>query len=239
MVEPEFPAHTPEDPLELGAGLSHDLRAPLRVVEGFARILKEDYASSLDARGMDHVDRILAAASRMNGMIDVLLDLSRLGSLPLAREAVNLSQLSAHIVEDLRAGDPSRMATISIEPGLVKYGDPSLLRRVLENLLGNAWKYTSRRGHAVIEVYGKPMPDGRTALCVQDNGAGFDMRLATSLFAPFQRLHSASDFPGHGVGLATVKRIVRRHGGDVGAFSEPDQGAAFWFTVAERMRLND
>lgn len=229
-----IPAGNIGTPLELGVGLSHDLRAPLRVVEGFARILKEDYGSVLDRRGNDHVERILAAAQRMNDMIDVLLDLSRLGHLPMTREAVDLSAIATGIGHSLCSSEPERPATVHVEPGLVKYGDPGLLHQVLDNLIGNAWKYTRLRPHTVIEVGSQPLEDGRVAVCVRDNGAGFDMRLAQSLFAPFQRLHSASDFPGHGVGLAMVKRIVERHGGDVGALGEPDRGASFWFTVAER-----
>ena len=232
-------ADTPatDDWVDGGAGLSHDLRAPLRVVEGFARILKEDYGPQIDHRGNDHIDRILGAAQRMNSMIDVLLDLSRLGSHALAsRDAVNLSQLSSFILDDLRSAEPQRMATVTVAPGIIKYGDPALLRRVMENLLGNAWKYSSRRGHAVIDVFERPAPDGRMACCVRDNGAGFDMRLAAELFTPFQRLHSASDFPGDGIGLATVKRIIQRHGGDVGAEGIAGSGATFWFTVAERNR---
>ena len=222
------------DALDPGTSLSHDLRAPLRVIEGFARILKEDYGPGMDRRGNDHLDRILAAAQRMDNMIGVLLDLNRLSSLPLSRQAVDLSQMAVFILDDLRAAEPQRLATVSVEPGLVKYGDPVLLRRVLENLLGNAWKYSSRQGHTVIEVCARTVADGRTAWCVKDNGAGFDMRMAGSLYAPFQRLHAASEFPGDGVGLATVKRIVQRHGGEVGAEGTPGAGAAFWFTVAER-----
>lgn len=236
MSDMPVPPEGALDPLELGVGLSHDLRAPLRVMEGFARILKEDYGPLLDRRGNDHIDRILAAAGRMNGMIDVLMDLSRLGSMTLAREAVDLSQMAEGILEELRSAEPGRSAQVRVEPGLVKYGDPNLLRRVLENLIGNAWKYSVRQKQAVIEVHGRTVEDGRVACCVKDNGAGFDMRVASSLFAPFQRLHSASDFPGHGVGLATVKRIVQLHGGEVGTESAPGQGASFWFTVAERVK---
>lgn len=223
-------------PLDLGVELSHDLRAPLRVAEGFARILKEDYGPSLDRRANDHLDRILAATQRMHGMIDVLLELTRLGRLPMAREAVDLSQMAERILDELQAGQPGRSVRLDIQPGLVKYGDRAMLRRVMENLLGNAWKYTGQRALAVIEVYGKRLGDGRVACCVRDNGVGFDMRLAPGLFAPFHRLHSASDFPGTGVGLAAVKRLVERHGGEVGAEGQPDHGALFWFTVAERVQ---
>lgn len=216
--------------------LSHDLRAPLRVIEGFARILREDYASQLDRRGVDHLDRILAAAQRMNGMIDVLMGLSQIGTQVLERRAVNLSDLAGHILQELQDSEPGRRVQISVQPGLVRWGDPALLRRVLENLLGNAWKYTARRDPALIDFSAQVLEDGRTRFQVRDNGAGFDMRLCAQLFAPFQRLHSASEFPGHGVGLATVKRIIERHGGQVGAQGQTDQGSMFWFTLAERAR---
>jgi signal transduction histidine kinase len=212
--------------------VSHDLRAPVRVVEGFTRILKEDYGQTLDRVGNDHLDRVLGAAARMNQMIDALLTLARLSQQPLARQPVNLSQLAAYIVDDLKRGAPERAAEIEIEPGLAVNGDPTLLRLVLENLLGNAWKYTAKAKKAHI-VFGAELHEGRRAFVVRDNGAGFDMRSADRLFGLFQRLHSANDFPGTGVGLASVRRIVRRHGGDVWADAEPGRGAAFHFTLRE------
>jgi signal transduction histidine kinase len=212
--------------------VSHDLRAPIRVVEGFTRILKEDYGRQLDRVGNDHLDRVLAAAARMNHMIDALLTLAKLSQQPLARQPVNLSQLAAYVVDDLRRSAPDRVADIEIEPGLLTQGDPTLLRLVLENLLANAWKYTARCKKANI-VFAATVHEGRRAYVVRDNGAGFDMRSADRLFGLFQRLHSANDFPGTGVGLASVKRIVRRHGGDVWADAEPGRGAAFHFTLRE------
>jgi len=212
--------------------VSHDLRAPVRVVEGFTRILKEDYGRSLDRVGNDHLDRVLGAAARMNQMIDALLTLARLSQQPLARQPVNLSQLAAYVVDDLRRAAPERQAEIQIEPGLAANGDPTLLRLVLENLLGNAWKYTARAKKAHI-VFAAEQQAGRRVFVVRDNGAGFDMRSADRLFGLFQRLHSTNDFPGTGVGLASVKRIVRRHGGDVWADAEPGRGAAFHFTLRE------
>ena len=210
--------------------LSHDLRAPIRVVEGFTRIVKEDYGRHLDRVGNDHLDRVLGAAARMNLMIDALLTLARLSQQPLARQRVNLSQLAGFVVEDLRRAAPDRAADIDIEAGLSAWGDPTLLRLVLENLLGNAWKYTGRCTHAQISL--RTVSHGAsTALAVRDNGAGFDMRSADRLFGLFQRLHSASDFPGHGVGLASVRRIVQRHGGEIWAEGEPGRGAAFYFTL--------
>ncbi|MGA0611617.1 sensor histidine kinase [Caldimonas sp. KR1-144] len=210
--------------------VSHDLRAPIRVVEGFTKILKEDYGRVLDRIGNDHLDRILGAAARMNTMIDALLALARLSTQPLARQPVNLSQLASYVVEDLRRHAPERRVEVSIAPNLQATGDPTLLRVVLENLLGNAWKYTGTRQLARIE-FGEVALDGRRAFRVSDNGAGFDMRYADRLFGVFQRLHSASEFAGTGVGLASVRRIVQRHGGDIWAEAEPDRGARFFFTL--------
>jgi signal transduction histidine kinase len=215
-----------------GFTVSHDLRAPIRVVEGFTRILKEDYGRQLDRVGNDHLDRVLGAAARMNHMIDALLTLAKLSQQPLARQPVNLSQLAGYVVDDLRRASPERAADIEIEPALHAQGDPTLLRLVLENLLANAWKYTARCKKAHI-VFGATVHEGRRAYVVRDNGAGFDMRSADRLFGLFQRLHSANDFPGTGVGLASVKRIVRRHGGEVWADAEPGRGAAFHFTLRE------
>jgi signal transduction histidine kinase len=212
--------------------LSHDLRAPIRVVEGFTRILKEDYGRLLDRVGNDHLDRVLGAAARMNHMIDALLTLAKLSQQPLARQPVNLSQLAGYVVDDLRRAAPERVAEVDIEAGLQVRGDPTLLRLVLENLIGNAWKYTARCKKANI-VFGAEVVEGRRTYVVRDNGAGFDMRSADRLFGLFQRLHSAHDFPGNGVGLASVKRIVRRHGGEIWADAEPGRGAAFHFTLRD------
>lgn len=212
--------------------VSHDLRAPIRVVEGFAKILKEDYAHALDRIGNDHLDRVLGAAARMNGMIDALLALSQLTAKPIAAQPVNLSQLAHYIVEDLRRQAPQRRVEVHIQENLVVQGDPTLMRVVLENLLGNAWKYSARSDPARIEL-GARQDTGRCVYHVRDNGAGFDMRFADRLFGVFQRLHSANDFPGTGVGLATVQRIVRRHGGQIWAESEVGAGACFYFTLNE------
>ena len=210
--------------------LSHDLRAPIRVVEGFTRIVKEDYGRLLDRVGNDHLDRVLGAAARMNLMIDALLTLARLSQQPLARQRVNLSQLAGYVVDDLRRAAPERTVEVDIEPGLSAWGDPTLLRLVLENLIGNAWKYTGRCTQPQITMHSVPHGEA-SAFVVRDNGAGFDMRSADRLFGLFQRLHSTSDFPGHGVGLASVRRIVQRHGGEIWAEGEPGRGAAFYFTL--------
>ena len=218
-------------PESFGTLVSHDLRAPIRVVEGFTRIVKEDYAALLDRVGVDHLDRVLGAATRMNHMIDALLALSKLSSQPIAHVPVDLSQLAGYIVEDLRRLAPERQVQVEIEPGMATVGDPTLLRMVLENLLGNAWKYTANTSAAEIAFVRHEEPDTFT---VRDNGAGFDMRFADRLFGAFQRLHSASEFPGTGVGLASVRRIVRRHGGEVRAEGKPERGAQFHFSLPHR-----
>src|SRR5262249_10236970 len=152
--------------------------------------------------------------ARMNSMIDALLELARLSSKPMTRQPVNLSQLAGFIVDDLRRQSPGRRVKVGIQPGMLAHGDPTLLRMALENLLGNAWKYSSKRPEADIR-FERGAYEGREVFTVRDNGAGFDMRFADRLFGVFQRLHSATDFPGTGVGLASVRRIVRRHGGDI------------------------
>jgi light-regulated signal transduction histidine kinase (bacteriophytochrome) len=210
----------------------HDLRAPVRVVDGFTRIVKEDYGPQLDRVANDHLERVLSAAARMNRMIDALLTLANLSNQPLNRQPVDMSQLALDVVDELRRSQPDRQVEVSIEAGLQVTADPTLLRQVLENLLGNAWKYSARTPKAQVTLTSVRHGSGR-AFVVRDNGAGFDMRSATRLFGVFQRLHSASEFPGHGVGLASVRRIVRRHGGDIWAEAEPARGAAFTFSLAE------
>ena len=222
-------AETEADHESFGYIVSHDLRAPIRVVDGFTRIVKEDYGAVLDKVGHDHLDRILGAAARMNSMIDALLGLSRLSSQPIARVPVNLSQIAGFVVDELRRQQPEREVEVEIEPALMASGDPTLLRMMLENLIGNAWKYSANARPARIGLRRK---DGEaTTFTVHDNGAGFDMRFADRLFGVFQRLHSASEFPGTGIGLASVRRIVRRHRGEVWAESEPVHGARFHFSL--------
>jgi signal transduction histidine kinase len=213
--------------------VSHDLRAPIRVVEGFARILQEDYGDRLDRIGHDHLQRILSAATRMTQMIDALLRLSQLSGQPVVPEPVDLSRLADTIAEELRGADPQRVVAIRVQPGMLVEGDRTLLRVLLENLLGNAWKYSARQPAAQIEFAVSGVgPDA--VYCVSDNGAGFDMRFADRLFGVFQRLHSAAEFAGTGVGLATVQRIVHRHGGRVWAESEPGRGSRFYFTLWQK-----
>lgn len=211
--------------------VSHDLRAPIRVVEGFTKIVKEDYGSVLDRVGHDHLDRVLGAAARMNSMIDALLALSRLSSQPLARQPVNLSQLAGFVADDLRRQWPERQVAFAVMRDIQVLGDPTLLRVVLENLLGNAWKYTAHCSSP--QIWFERSASDPAAFTVRDNGAGFDMRFADRLFGVFQRLHSASEFPGTGVGLASVRRIIRRHGGEIWAEAEPDHGARFHFTLPQ------
>ncbi len=210
--------------------VAHDLRAPLRAMSGYGATLLEDYADRLDADGRERLDRIAAAAVRMSEIIDALLSLSRLSRAAPRRERVDLTQLAHEIVDQLRAGDPGRRVEFIAARDLVVEGDPELLRLVLDNLLGNAWKFTSKQPAARIEL-GRGEAGDAITYHVRDNGAGFDMALAHKLFAPFKRLHTASEFAGTGVGLATVQRIVRRHGGRIWADSAPSHGATFHFTL--------
>jgi signal transduction histidine kinase len=219
--------------------VSHDLRAPLRVVDGFATIVLEDYGDRgkpLDDLGRDHLRRIVAASQRMNSMIETLLSLSRMTSRELTRERVDLSQLARELAEDLRANDNARQVEFAIAPELRVDGDATLLRLVLQNLLGNAWKFTAKNPQARIEL-GVRQEGGVPNYFVKDNGAGFDMRFAEKLFGLFQRFHSASEFAGTGVGLATVQKIIRRHGGRIWAEAipapNPGHGATFYFTLWE------
>jgi light-regulated signal transduction histidine kinase (bacteriophytochrome) len=181
--------------------------------------------------GNDHLDRVLSAAARMNNMIDALLALSKLSSQPLARQPVNLSQLAGYVADDLRRQWPDRIVQIEIESDMQVQGDPTLLRAVVENLLGNAWKYTGKA--ALPSIAFARHPDDPDSFTVRDNGAGFDMRFADRLFGVFQRLHSANDFPGTGVGLASVRRIVRRHGGEIWGEAEVNHGARFHFSLPQ------
>lgn len=233
------PALSEADQEVLRYALSHDLRAPLRVVDGFTRILKEDYGKVLDRVGNDHLDRVLAASSRMNGMIDAILAQAQLAREPVARQVVDLSSLARDVVQDLSAqerdagqvnGHATHRAEFRVAEGLVAEADPTLVRRVLDNLMGNALKYSAKVEHPCIEVGLMPATNP-AVFYVKDNGAGFDMHHADKLFGLFQRLHSAKEFPGTGVGLAGVKNIIARHHGRVWAEAQPGQGACFYFTL--------
>ena len=210
--------------------VSHDLRAPLRVVDGFAGILLEDYGTRLDEIGREHLQRIRAASSRMNSMIDALLGLSRTTAQELRLTEFDLSHAARELCDELKMADGARAAEVRIEPELRACGDPTLLRLVLQNLLGNAFKFSGQTPKPVIELGRSGVANGH-AFFVRDNGAGFDMRFAPRLFGAFQRFHSQSEFPGTGLGLATVERIVRKHGGRIWADSAPGKGACFYFTL--------
>jgi PAS domain S-box-containing protein len=210
--------------------VSHDLRAPLRSLDGFSQALMEDCADKLNAEDQDNLHRIRKASQRMGQLIDDLLNLSRLTRAEMNRETVDLSKIANEVVEDLRAADPAREASFVIAEGLVAEADPRLLRIALTNLLGNAWKFTAKRPDARIE-FGRAGHNGDTAFFVRDNGVGFDMAHSGKLFGAFQRLHAMNDFPGTGIGLVTVQRIVHRHGGRVWAESAIDAGATFHFTL--------
>jgi PAS domain S-box-containing protein len=208
--------------------VSHDLRAPLRAIDGFSQVLVNRYADQLDGQARDYLERVRRGSQRMGELIDGLLGLSRIHWHEIRREEVDLSAMAQDVVRELRGGEPQRQATVEIAPGLRADCDPRLARVVLDNLIGNAWKYSRRRADARICIAAAPV-NGRDGFVVRDNGAGFDMQYADKLFAPFQRLHQASEFEGSGIGLASVRRAVERHGGAVRAESVVGEGAAFYF----------
>jgi signal transduction histidine kinase len=211
--------------------VSHDLRAPLRSMDGFSRTLLEHHGDRLNDRGKDYLRRIRESAQRMAQLIDDILDLSRMGRAEMKIQPIDLSEIATNVVANLPR-DESRKVVFAIEPGLQAAGDPNLLRVALENLLGNSWKFTSKHPQAKIE-FGTVQQDGKRAFFVRDDGAGFDMSFCDKLFAPFQRLHDHAEFPGTGVGLALVQRIVRRHGGEVWAKGAVENGATVYFTLDE------
>ena len=213
--------------------VSHDLRAPLRAIDGFSMILQESYGDKLDAQAHNYLERVRAATQRMGHLIDDLLKLSRTTRSEMCITTVNLSELVCTIAKGLEETAPERKVTFSIAPQMVVHADASLMRVVLENLLGNAWKFSGKRAEARIEV-GSTTNAGETVYFVRDNGAGFDMKYADKLFGAFQRLHSVTAFDGTGVGLANVQRIIHRHGGRVWAEAAVDQGATFYFTLSAR-----
>jgi len=212
--------------------VSHDLRAPLRAIEGFSQLIESEYAERLDERGKDYFRRVRGGATRMAGLIDDLLKLSRISRLKMERESVDLSALVREAAEDLRGAEPERRVEWVIAPQVTVIGDRGLLQVAVQNLVGNAWKYSSKREVSRIE-FGISETGARVkpAYFVHDNGAGFDMAYADKLFGAFQRLHSPGEFPGTGIGLATVKRIIQRHGGEVRAEGKPGEGATFYFTL--------
>ncbi len=211
--------------------VSHDLRAPLRTIDGFSQALMEDYAGQLPAEAMNFLERVRTAAQRMAKLIDDLLNLSHITRTPVDSKAVDISAMAQDIANDLQKAEPARKVSFLISPNLQTKADSHLLRVALENLINNAWKFTSKLGQARIEV-GALAENGEQIFFVRDNGAGFDMAYANKLFGAFQRLHAVTEFPGTGVGLATVQRIIHKHGGRIWADSAVDQGATFFFTLA-------
>jgi len=210
--------------------VSHDLRAPLRTIDGFSQALVEEYKDKIDVQGKDYLQRIRTAAQRMAQLIDDMLKLSRVTRAEMKIGEVNLTQVAWSIVNELRKSDPGRSIEIKIADGLEDSADPNLMRIALENLLGNAWKFTGKRSEAKIE-FSSMKKNGETVYFIRDNGAGFDMAYVDKLFAPFQRLHSMEEFPGTGIGLATVQRIMSRHGGKVWAEGQVNKGATVYFTL--------
>jgi light-regulated signal transduction histidine kinase (bacteriophytochrome) len=221
---------------ELGSfsySVSHDLRAPLRAIDGFSKALLNDYSQVLDDTGRHYLQRIRAGSQRMSTLIDDLLSLSRISRAPLKREPLNLSSIATSVVNELRAREPARQVSTEIASSLMAEGDTRLLTIAFENLLGNAFKFTSKSERAQIWV-GRESQGQEQVYFVRDSGAGFDMAYASKLFAPFQRLHADDEFEGTGIGLATVQRVIARHGGRIWAQAAKGQGATFFFTLGER-----
>jgi light-regulated signal transduction histidine kinase (bacteriophytochrome) len=210
--------------------VAHDLRAPLRGIDSFSQLLIERYSQRLDHEGLAYLNRVRASASRMSQLIDALLSLAQVGRSDMQPLDLDFSQLVQSVTSELAAANPDRNVPMVIAPGMRAYADPRMLRIVVANLLENAWKFTARRQRPAVEVG----PVQNTALptyYVRDNGAGFDPAYASRLFGAFQRLHPDREFPGTGIGLAIVQRVIARHGGTVWADSRPDQGATFYFTL--------
>jgi light-regulated signal transduction histidine kinase (bacteriophytochrome) len=211
--------------------VSHDLRAPLRAIDGFGQALVEDFPEQLPADAKRYLSRIRTSTQHMAQLIEDLLNLARVSRGTLERRTVDLSQTARQVVGELQQHEPGRAVEVAVWEGMSAEADPHLLRVVLENLIGNAWKFTSKAAKPHIEI-GALKDGGRATFFVRDNGAGFDMAYADKLFGAFQRLHSASEYAGTGIGLATVQRIVQRHGGRIWAEGEVGKGAVFFFTLA-------
>ena len=213
--------------------VSHDLRAPLRAIDGFSQALIEDYSGQLDDQGKDYLRRVRHGAQRMALLIDDMLKLSRVTRAEFCREEVDLTAIAREVAAELRRANPEREVELCVDEGLRVQGDARLLRITIENLLSNAWKFTRGQNPARIELGGRLDQDGPPTYFVRDNGVGFDMAYADKLFGAFQRLHDTREFPGTGIGLATVQRVVRRHGGKIWANGEVDKGATFHFTLSK------
>ena len=211
--------------------VSHDLRSPLRAIKGFSTILLKDYSNNLDADGQDFLNRIKGGADRMSDLIDDMLSLAKISRDEMDPKEIDLSDVVESIVSELRQAEKDRNVEAIIAKGLKAHGDARLMHIALSNLIGNAWKYSSKTPNAVIE-FGAMEKNGETIYFVRDNGAGFDMAHAKKLFVPFQRLHSDSHFSGTGIGLAIVNKVIQRHGGSVWGEGEIEKGATFYFTVS-------
>jgi len=211
--------------------VSHDLRAPLRSISGFGKMLVDEYKDQLDVEGKQYVDRIRAATAKMSNLIDSLLMLARISRQPLRKRHVNLSDLAKEVCSELRSTNIERLIEFRIKEQITAQCDRELIRVALTNLLGNSWKYSSKHPSAVIE-FGSAQRDGHPVYYIRDDGAGFDMAFAKQLFGAFQRLHSEKEFEGTGIGLATVRRIIHLHGGEIWAESEVERGATFFFTLS-------
>jgi PAS domain S-box-containing protein len=212
--------------------VSHDLRSPLQNIDGFSRVLLEDYANALDTEGQDHLKHVRSSCQQMEEIINALLALSKMMRSEMFRQRVDLSALACQIADELKVKAPGRAVDFVIANDLIADADPQLLRVVLENLLSNAWKFSSKQARARIEVGSLLQSNGEQVFYVRDDGAGFAMEHASQLFTPFKRLHKASDFQGTGIGLATVQRVIARHGGKIWASAAIDHGATFCFTLA-------
>lgn len=213
--------------------VSHDLRAPLRAIDGFSQALLEDCAGQLDQQGRGYLDRVRAASQRMGILIDDMLELARISRIEMQHTLLDLSTMANDILLELARNDDQRKVEWHIQPELYIKGDPRLIRVMMDNLLGNAWKYTSKQSMARIEVGKSVHHESGIEYFVKDNGAGFDMAYSEKLFGAFQRLHAVTEFPGTGVGLAIVQRIIHRHGGEVRGEGVPGQGAAFYFSLPD------
>jgi hypothetical protein len=213
--------------------VSHDLRAPLRAIEGFSQLLFTEHAHKLEGTALNYLHRILGSTKRMAQLIEDLLNFASLGRVAIRRSTVNLSALAREIFDELYVSSPRTQVKVHIEGRMSADGDPGLLRIALQNLFSNAWKYTSKRVEARIEFGHTTGASGECIYYVRDNGAGFDAQYADRLFGVFQRLHAESEFPGTGVGLATVQRILHRHGGRIWAESAVEKGATFYFTLSQ------
>lgn len=210
--------------------VSHDLRAPLRSIDGFSQLLLQDYAAQLDTKARDYLRRVCAAARRMGDLTDDLLSLSRVAGAELTRHSVDLSGIVREILQELKRKDPHRQVEFQVAKSLPAQADSRLMRVALDNLIGNAWKFTAKISGARVEI-GAEQKEAGPVFFIRDNGAGFDMSYAENLFRPFQRLHTEAEFPGTGIGLATVHRIIDRHGGRIWAEGEVGKGATFYFTI--------